>query len=151
VSAPPAGRLAVAVVPATPDHAAAIRALPDLGASTRRLLDHDLVAEGRCALVALDPGGEVIGFAAGLLQVDEGHVLDLAVVPGRRRHGVGRRLLEELSARLTRSGAVGVTLEVRRSNVAALALYRRLGFVVEGERPRYYPDGEDALLMWKRD
>jgi [ribosomal protein S18]-alanine N-acetyltransferase len=150
VTAPPAGALDLEVVPATSEHADAIRALPGLGGSTRRLLDHDLSAPGRCAVVALAED-RVVGFAAGLLQVDEGHVLDVAVDTGHRRQGVGGRLLEELVARLSAMGAVGVTLEVRRSNLAALALYRRLGFVVEGERPRYYPDGEDAVLMWKRD
>ena len=41
----------------------------------------------------------------------------------------------------------GVVLEVRASNAPAQALYRRAGFVVDGRRPRYYPDGEDAVLM----
>ena len=48
-------------------------------------------------------------------------------------------------------GITAMTLEVRRSNEIAQALYGKLGFVVEGVRPKYYEDnGEDALLMWYR-
>jgi ribosomal-protein-alanine N-acetyltransferase len=44
-----------------------------------------------------------------------------------------------------------MTLEVRRSNMAAQGLYTKLGFKIEGERPNYYEDnGEDALIMWYR-
>ena len=140
----------VEVVAAVPDDATAIRALPGLGRSTRRLLDLDLIRDDRCCLVARTPGA-VVGFAMGLMQLDEAHVLDLAVAATERRRGVGTVLLQALLERLGERGAVGVTLEVRRSNAAALAMYRRLGFAVEGERARYYPDGEDALLMWRRD
>jgi ribosomal-protein-alanine acetyltransferase len=141
----------VEVVAAEPHDADAIRTLPGLGDSTRRLLDLDLVRDDRCCLVACTGDGELVGFAMGLVQLDEAHVLDLAVATSHRRHGVGTVLLQALLEQVRTRGAGAVTLEVRRSNDAALALYRRVGFAVEGERPRYYPDGEDALLMWRRD
>ncbi|MEX2503493.1 MAG: ribosomal protein S18-alanine N-acetyltransferase [Egicoccus sp.] len=141
----------VEVVAAGPDDAAAIRTLPGLGRSTRRLLDLDMIRDDRCCLVARTADGDVAGFAMALVQLDEAHVLDIAVAEHQRRRGVGRLLLTVLLDRVRERGAVGVTLEVRKSNAAALALYRRLGFTVEGERPRYYPDGEDALLMWQCD
>lgn len=142
---------------ASVEDAEAIRALPDLGGSTRRLLDADLRADDRVCLVARAPHDgpaasphTVVGAAFGLLQLDEGHVLDVAVAPAWRCHGIASALLVELQARLVERGAGGVTLEVRPSNVAARSLYRRLGFVDEGRRPGYYPDGEDAVLMWRR-
>ena len=141
----------VRVVTATEADAAAIRELPGLGQSTRRLIHLDLIRDDRCLLVARDLDDAVVGFAAGLVQPDDGHVLDLAVATERRGQGLGRRLLEELLTRMRARGVGGITLEVRRSNTVAIALYRRLGFVVEGARPGYYPDGEDALLMWQRD
>ncbi|HSK22031.1 MAG TPA: ribosomal protein S18-alanine N-acetyltransferase [Egicoccus sp.] len=141
----------VEVVTAEPDDAEAIRALPGLGMSTRRLLDLDLIRDDRCCLVARSTDGAVVGFAMGFVLLDEAHVLDIAVAEPHRRQGIGRTLMDTLLDRVCERGATGVTLEVRRSNTAALALYRRLGFAVEGERPRYYPDGEDALLMWRRD
>jgi ribosomal-protein-alanine acetyltransferase len=147
----------IEVVPALATDADAIRALDGLSDSTRRLLDHDLVAPDRCCLVARLVGqgtpttGEVVGFASALLQLEDAHVLDIAVASGVRRRGIGRRLLRTLVARVRGRGATAVTLEVRPSNDASRPLYEQLGFVEEGRRPRYYPDGEDALLLWLRD
>jgi [ribosomal protein S18]-alanine N-acetyltransferase len=92
----------------------------------------------------------IVGAALGQVLVDEGHVLDLAVDPAHRGGGIGRTLLAALLHQLTERGAAAHTLEVRPTNLAALALYRAAGFAVEGRRPRYYPDGEDALLLWRR-
>ena len=134
----------------------ALRSLPGLSASTGRLLAVEVArararpAGGTVVLVA-SVVDEVLGAALGLLQVDEGHLVDLAVAPSARRRGIGRRLLGSLAEELRTRGARAITLEVRASNLGALALYRGAGFVVEGRRPRYYPDGEDALLLWQRD
>jgi ribosomal protein S18 acetylase RimI-like enzyme len=97
------------------------------------------------------PATMVLGAALGQVLVDEGHVVDLAVDPAWRGQGIGRRLLTALLVGLRARGAVAATLEVRPSNRAALALYRASSFVVEGRRTGYYPDGEDALLLWRRD
>ncbi|MFB6267074.1 MAG: ribosomal protein S18-alanine N-acetyltransferase [Halodesulfurarchaeum sp.] len=76
-----------------------------------------------------------------------GHVKDLAVKPERQGAGRGSALLERALA-LLRSAEVGeVRLEVRPSNEAARALYRRYGFERSGRRRNYYPDGEDALIL----
>ncbi|GGI05909.1 ribosomal protein S18-alanine N-acetyltransferase [Egicoccus halophilus] len=128
----------------------AIRRLEGLSPSTRRLLRKDLARDDRRCLVASTRPGRVVGYAAALVALDEAHVLDLVVDPAARRRGVGRRLLEALLEAVAPQAPDGVTLEVRRSNAAALALYRQRGFVIEGQRPGYYPDGEDALLLWRR-
>lgn len=151
---------------ATIDH------LDGLSTSTRRALARDLAGAGGpgaevvvlVAEVAADhldarpaqgPAtvGEVVvvGAALGQVLLDEGHVLDLAVTPSARGRGIGGVLLAALLDGLRERGATAHTLEVRPTNLAALALYRSAGFVVEGRRPRYYPDGEDALLLWRRD
>lgn len=79
---------------------------------------------------------------------DELHVLNVATAPEDRRRGVGRALMEE-AARLGRSRSCRLaTLEVRRSNAPAIALYLALGYRQVGLRPRYYAEeNEDALLM----
>lgn len=81
------------------------------------------------------------------LILDEAHVATIAVHPAYRRQGVARRLLAHALLAALPQAQVAF-LEVRRSNLAAQAMYRRFGFEVAGERRRYYQDnGEDALLM----
>lgn len=153
----------VTVRAARPVDAPALSRLEGLSTSTRRALTRDLArANGPQAevvvLVAeagphhLDASSvAVVGAALGQVLVDEGHVLDLAVDPAHRGAGIGRTLLAALLQQLTGRGATAHTLEVRPTNLEALGLYRAAGFAVEGRRPRYYPDGEDALLLWRRD
>jgi ribosomal-protein-alanine N-acetyltransferase len=99
-------------------------------------------------LVARDTAGRLVGMASARMLVDEAHVIRLAVEEVARRRGVGRALLDGLVGWAEEHGAAAVLLEVRAGNVGARALYAASGFVAEGSRPRYYPDGEDALL-WR--
>ena len=103
---------------------------------------------GGVVLVARDTEGRIVGMASARLMVDETHVIRLAVDEASRRRGIGRALLDGLVAWARERHAVAVLLEVRDGNVAARTLYADAGFEAEGRRPRYYPDGEDALL-WR--
>ena len=80
-----------------------------------------------------------------------GHLGNLAVVPGRRRRGIARRLVEDLLDRARGLGIDALALEVRVSNFPAQGLYRAHGFRLAGLRRGYYRDtGEDALVMeWR--
>lgn len=103
----------------------------------------------RIALVAEDPGtGSVAGLAvAGLFQ-PQAELEMIAVTPRLQRLGVARKLFAALTAELLAAQVTEVFLEVRPSNLAALAFYRSLGFAETGRRPRYYHDPvEDAALM----
>lgn len=118
----------------------------------------ELAREDRVYLVALGqrPGlvgrRPVVGYAGALLGAGEAHVLTVAVAEGHRRRGIGRALVDALVRAVRAQGAVGVTLEVRESNDAALELYERLGFVSYGLRPDYYQDtGEAARILWLHD
>ena len=92
--------------------------------------------------------GRVVGFVDYWLVQDEVHLLAIATHPDMRRKGVARRLLDHLLDLSRARNSALVTLEVRRSNVPAIGLYERAGFVVVGVRPRYYAeDNEDALVM----
>jgi len=96
--------------------------------------------------------GALVGHAALLVVADEGHVTSVAVAPDHQRMGIGRVLLAALCRDAEHRGLVAMTLEVRVSNAAAIALYRRFGFAPSGVRPGYYADdGEDALIMWIHD
>lgn len=78
---------------------------------------------------------------------DELHVLDIATMPSARRTGLGRALLERAIDYARENLIKHILLEVRRSNVTALRLYRACGFFAMGVRPRYYADDEDAVEM----
>jgi N6-L-threonylcarbamoyladenine synthase len=111
-------------------------------------MDELLQGESRSWYVADSPWG-LVGYA-GLMEVDgEGHLLNLAVRPDARHAGIGSALLSEIFADASRRGLSRITLEVRPSNGAALAIYTRAGFEVAGSRPGYYSDtGEAATIMW---
>jgi len=144
------GRGTVRLRPAWSADADAIRALAGLTPATGRLLDRELTTDTHCGIVAVGMDGEVVGYAAGLAQLDEAQLLDVVVSPERRGQGIGTQLVSALLAAVAARGAQAVTLEVADDNAPALRLYRRAGFVVEGRRPGYYPDGRDALLLWRR-
>ena len=118
----------------------------------RREMVHDwstilLATEIRRGLGGL-PAEIVLGFVVYWLVHDELHVLNIATAMEERQRGVGRALMEEAERRARKAGAVLATLEVRRSNASAIALYRGLGYRQVGVRPNYYVDeGEDAIVM----
>jgi ribosomal-protein-alanine N-acetyltransferase len=90
----------------------------------------------------------VVAYCVYQAVADELHILDLVVAPEVRRRGIARWLLEFALDRAARQGADRAFLEVRRSNKAALELYRSLGFREMGERREYYREpAEDALLL----
>ena len=92
------------------------------------------------------------GFVLVRVAADEAEILTIAVRPENRGRGFGRLLMEEALRRLYRERVAACFLEVDRGNQAAVSLYRSLGFVVAGERKRYYPDprsGDGAALVMR--
>ncbi len=118
---------------------------------SKELLERELSHAWSTVLLATadDPRGEVVlGFIVFWLVHDEVHVLNIATAREERRRGVGRALMEEAAAAGRRRGAILATLEVRRSNAAAIGLYRALGYRQAGVRPNYYAEEhEDAIVM----
>jgi [ribosomal protein S18]-alanine N-acetyltransferase len=92
--------------------------------------------------------GAIIAMAVCWIILDELHVATFAVLPQYRRQKLGHALMRHALMEGQKEGANLAYLEVRRSNLAAQALYQQFGFFVNGERKNYYPDsGGDALLM----
>jgi ribosomal-protein-alanine N-acetyltransferase len=89
----------------------------------------------------------ILGFVGLWLMMGEAHIVTLAVRESRRRHGLGERLLIHALDVAMANGQEVVTLEVRRSNEAAIALYEKYGFSRAGLRRRYYENHEDAVIM----
>ncbi|MHB9287121.1 ribosomal protein S18-alanine N-acetyltransferase [Halobacteriales archaeon Cl-PHB] len=100
-------------------------------------------------LVAADDG--VVGYVVADTVPNHGrplgHVKDIAVHEEYRGEGIGRRLLRRALAVLEARGVASVKLEVRETNEPARALYEDVGFVHRRTIPRYYSDGEDALVL----
>lgn len=93
----------------------------------------------------------LLAYCACWVVFDELHINSLAVAPEDRRKGHARRLLTRVFQEVVSEGVTAATLEVRRSNLAALALYEGLGFQVEAVRTDYYQHPrEDALILWHR-
>ncbi|CAI9388109.1 TPA: ribosomal protein S18-alanine N-acetyltransferase [Citrobacter amalonaticus] len=104
-----------------------------------RYLNYQLTVEGRMA-----------AFAITQVVLDEATLFNIAVDPDFQRRGFGKALLEHLIDELEKRGVLTLWLEVRASNVAAIALYESLGFNEATIRRNYYPtaDGrEDAIIM----
>ena len=83
--------------------------------------------------------------------VGEGEITNVTVARVYRNQGIGTDLVEYILQRGCKMGITAFTLEVRKSNLAAIHLYEKLGFVTEGLRKNFYEKPcEDALIMWKR-
>ena len=99
----------------------------------------------------LEVNQTIIGYGLMLRVLDEAQILNLCIHPKQQTYGYGRKMLEHLLqfTQLTKS----VFLEVRPSNIAAISLYKKIGFKQVGIRKGYYPNGdqarEDALILRK--
>ena len=92
--------------------------------------------------------GRVVTMLVIWMILDEAHVATIATHPDFRHQGFGKQLLVHALKAAVEEGAVRSFLEVREGNLEAQAMYRQLGFIEDGRRPRYYRDnGEDAILM----
>jgi [ribosomal protein S18]-alanine N-acetyltransferase len=91
----------------------------------------------------------LVGVGCSWRILEEMHITLLAVHPDDRRSGLGQIIFNQLLWMGCQQNLERVTLEVRESNQAALALYSKFGFQIAGRRRRYYPDtGEDGLILW---
>ena len=99
--------------------------------------------------IVLEQDGIIRGFAGFWLIAGEAQVTRVAVAKDERGKGLGRILTEALIDAAWQENAEAVTLEVRKSNIAAQTVYEQTGFTVSGVRPNYYVDNkEDAIIMW---
>ncbi len=117
---------------------------------TSSLLLSEFVAPQRIlrgAFVEKEGELHLVAFVAAAVMGDEVHIFDIVTAAAYCRRGYAQELLEQCFVCALEFQARGATLEVRRSNMAALALYRKLGFREVGVRPNYYPEGEDGLIF----
>ncbi len=106
----------------------------------------ELAQPNRVYLTAVD-GDEVIGYAGLMIVFEDAHITTISVAPEARGTRTGQKMMMRLVDTAVASEAEHLTLEVRMSNEAAQALYRKFGFAPVGMRKDYYLN-EDALIMW---
>lgn len=113
-------------------------------------ITYELEENPRAFYVVAEHSGKVVGYAGLWWIMDEGHITNVAVRPGYRNRKIAEGIIKVLIEHTAQEGILHHTLEVRRSNEAAINLYRKFGFEVEGVRKGYYKfENEDALLMWR--
>lgn len=138
-----------------PDDLSAVLKIQDAckGIASWRAIDYEHLAadpRGIFLVAELMEGNraELPGFLASYRIDTEAELWNIAVAPENRRRGIGRALLQDACRMLSAAGARRLFLEVRESNLAALELYRFIGFTQLSRRRDYYQDPrEDALIM----
>ncbi len=103
------------------------------------------------AWIARDEEGALMGYFLVMMAIDEAHLLNVSVRRNLHGQGFGRMLLDKIATLAQEMGATSILLEVRPSNIRALAIYRHYGYVQVGLRKGYYPAAnkvrEDAIVM----
>lgn len=116
---------------------------------TRGMFSDALASGYLCKIY--EAAGEMLGYVVLMPVLDEMQLLDISIAATRQRQGLGRRLLDEAKLLARSMHMQRMLLEVRTSNVAAIALYRAQGFREIGRRRGYYPaennTREDAIVM----
>jgi [ribosomal protein S18]-alanine N-acetyltransferase len=98
----------------------------------------------------IEQDGKTVAYAGMHHILDEGYITNIAVHPDSRRQGLATALVRALDEYADKNDLARLTLEVRASNSAAIAIYRHAGFDEEGVRTGFYEDPiEDALIMSK--
>jgi ribosomal-protein-alanine N-acetyltransferase len=111
-------------------------------------LTNELGREDGLFFVASEDDGGIVGFCILRRAADEAELYQLATRDDRRRRGIGEALLDKALGDCRARGVASVYLEVRRSNDAAIRLYKKHGFKNEGRRKNYYSSPvEDAVIM----
>ncbi|MDO5415177.1 MAG: ribosomal protein S18-alanine N-acetyltransferase [Bacillota bacterium] len=119
---------------------------------SRDSLIYEMTENPRAFYIVAELDERVIGYAGLWWIGDEGHITNVAVRPGYRHRHIGNGIIQVMIDFTTQEGIMHHTLEVRRSNLPAISLYEKFGFVVEGVRKEYYANNkEDALIMWRHE
>lgn len=112
----------------------------------------DMIDNEAALYMVAEDNGYIVANCGVIIAAGEGDICNVAVDPSYRKRGIAKLLLTRVMEEASKEMAVlSFTLEVRRSNTAAISLYEKLGFVNEGIRPGFYTSPkEDAVIFWKR-
>ena len=111
-----------------------------------------LTKEGIGVGMVCSKDGKVCAYGGMMCAVDEGQITNIATHPDFRRQGYGKAIVESLIKYAKYNGLDSISLEVRESNQAAISLYTKLGFKIEGKRKDFYRKPTEAALVmiWRK-
>jgi len=142
----------IKIIPATLTHAESIHVIEvDTFADPWSIdsIKNEITAKYSICFVAIKDDA-VVGHVSMRHIINEGHINNIAVARHHRRYGIASLILDALISEAMVREMIGITLEVRVSNQAAISLYEKHGFIIEGYRKNYYSSPtEDAAIMWK--
>ncbi|KYC53992.1 MAG: putative N-acetyltransferase [Candidatus Methanofastidiosum methylothiophilum] len=101
----------------------------------------------RDTFLVVETNKAIIGFVIGIVQKKEGHILVIAIKDEYKKKGIGTFLMKKLIEVYEKKGITQLKLEVRTSNLAAITMYKRLGFKITNRLRHYYENGEDGFLL----
>ncbi|WP_195269422.1 ribosomal protein S18-alanine N-acetyltransferase [Eubacterium sp. 1001713B170207_170306_E7] len=101
--------------------------------------------------LVVEAEGQVVGFAGIWCVVDEAQVMNVGILGKYRQNGLGTQLMAALIKTARAQGCSCMTLEVKETNVAAIRLYKKMGFSAASIRENYYPDHANGLMMRRGD
>ena len=116
---------------------------------SRKLFENDISNKNAYYVLAV-LNGKVIGYCGLYKVIDEADITNIAVHPEFRRQGLAGRILENIIKHCELNKIAKITLEVRKSNINAINLYTKKGFIVVGERKNYYSDNHETAILMTR-
>ncbi len=117
---------------------------------TREDIEEQMKTNPYCHLVLMnDEAGRTVGYCLLWIIFENAQIARIGVAPAVQRHGYGSLLLEFLEEKAHEAGCEVMSLDVRAHNEPAIGLYQKNGYIEVHRTKKYYPDGEDALMMLK--
>lgn len=117
---------------------------------TREDIEEQMKSNPYCTLVLMeDEEGRTVGYCLLWIIFENAQIARIGVDPAAQRKGYGSRLLAFLEEKAQEAGCEVMSLDVRANNTPAIGLYQKNGYIELHRTRKYYPDGEDALMMLK--
>ena len=119
----------------------------------RKHLEYEFFENPINIILVAEVDEKIVGFIDFMVTFNSATIVQIAVVPEYRKQKIATNLLNEMEKSFPKDlddVVENVTLEVRKSNEAAINLYKKDGYEIIVEKKHYYPDGEDAIYMVKR-
>lgn len=110
------------------------------------------ITENPCSVIYIaEKDGEIVGYLDFMITFDSATINRICVLPAHRKQGIAYALLEQMvkECKAQEEEVDWITLEVRKSNEAAIKLYEKNGYEYVTTKPHYYDDGEDAVYMMR--